>query len=73
MALVSSCNCENMVEAEDVDACKDAMSGLEFPENEEACDQCCVAEGYDVGAPFGHVTGAVNASCDCGYVGTCDE
>ena len=73
LAFLTSCNCENLVESEEVAACADSMSGLEFPENQEACDACCIGEGYDIGAPFGHVTGAVNASCDCGMVGTCDE
>ena len=72
-AMVMGCNCENQVASEEVAACEDVMDGLAFPDNEEACDACCIDQGFEIGAPFGHVNEAENASCDCGNVGTCDE
>ena len=72
-ALLIGCDCENQVAAEEVAACEDVMDGMAFPENEDACDVCCIAEGYETGAPFGTVSEAKNPICNCGDVGTCDE
>ena len=71
--VISSCNCENRVAVQEVDACYDVMDGLGYPQNEQACDQCCMSEGYDMGSPSGAMQEAVNQFCDCGNLGTCDE
>ena len=70
---LTSCNCENQLAVEEVAACENVMDGMAFPENEEACDSCCIAEGFEQGAPFGTVSEASNQKCDCGDVGTCDD
>ncbi len=71
--VASGCNCENQVAVEEVATCEDVMGDLEFPANEHACDKCCIAEGFEMGAPFGIVNAAENQYCDCGDRGTCEE
>ena len=73
LGALSGCNCENQVAVEEVPACEDVMGDKGFPENEDACDACCIAEGFDMGSPFGTVSEAENQYCNCGNKGTCDE
>ena len=65
---LGGCNCENQVDGEEIEAC--VHSAEEANDVFDACDNCCIAEGYEVGL-LSITEGADR--CACGDVGTCDE
>ena len=74
VGLISSCGCsEDKVESEEIPECEDSMEGLDWPDSDEACQQCCEGVGYEEGMPFGTVANAINARCECGNHMVCDN